>query len=107
MGLIKKGRLIEKGVLYLEEQVSPSPRIETSMTELHEIELPETFRAEELGMGKEELVDYAKSEAEQIVRKAMEEAGNIREHAKESGLEEARRIAEETASDKVKRLLRR
>jgi flagellar assembly protein FliH len=102
MGLIKKGRLIEKGVLYLEEQVSPSPRIETSMTELHEIELPETFRAEELGMGKEELVDYAKSEAEQIVRKAMEEAGNIREHAKESGLEEARRIAEETASDKVK-----
>ena len=105
MGLIKKGRLIEKGVLYLEEQVPPSSRIETSTTELHEIELPETFRAEELGMGKEELVDYAKGEAEQIVRKAMEEAGNIREHAKESGLEEARRIAEETASDKVKEAL--
>jgi len=105
MGLIKKGRLIEKGVLYLEEQVSPSSRIETSTTELHDIELPETFRAEELGMGKEELVDFAKGEAEQIVRKAMEEAGNIREHAKESGLEEARRIAEETASDKVKEAL--
>jgi flagellar assembly protein FliH len=105
MGLIKKGRLIEKGVLYLEEQVSPSSRMETSTTELHGIELPETFRAEELGMGKEELVDFAKGEAEQIVRKAMEEAGNIREHAKESGLEEARRIAEETASDKVKEAL--
>jgi len=105
MGLIKKGRLIEKGVLYLEEQVSPSSRIETPTTELHGIELPETFRAEELGMGKEELVDFAKGEAEQIVRKAMEEAGNIREHAKESGLEEARRIAEETASDKVKEAL--
>jgi len=105
MGLIKKGRLIEKGVLYLEEQVSPSSRMDTSATELHEIELPETFRAEELGMGKEELVDFAKSEAEQIVRKAMEEAGNIREHAKESGLEEARRIAEETASDKVREAL--
>jgi len=105
MGLIKKGRLIEKGVLYLEEQVSPSSRIETSTTELHDIELPETFRAEELGMGKEELVDFAKGEAEQIVRKAMEEAGNIREHAKESGLDEARRIAEETASDKVKEAL--
>ena len=105
MGLIKKGRLIEKGVLYLEEQVSPSSRTETTTTELHGIELPETFRAEELGMGKEELVDFAKSEAEQIVRKAMEEAGNIREHAKESGLEEARRIAEETASDKVREAL--
>ena len=102
MGLIKKGRLTEKGVLYLEEQISPSSRMETSPTELHGMELPETFRAEELGMGKEELVDFAKGEAEQIVRKAMEEAGNIREHAKESGLDEARRIAEETASDKVK-----
>jgi len=105
MGLIKKGRLIEKGVLYLEEQIPPSSRMETSANELQEIELPETFRAEELGMGKEELVDYAKGEAEHIVRKAMEEAGNIREHAKESGLEEARRIAEETASDKVKEAL--
>jgi flagellar biosynthesis/type III secretory pathway protein FliH len=105
MGLIKKGRLIEKGVLYLEEQISPSSTAENQPIELHGIELPETFRAEELGMGKEELVDFAKGEAEQIVRKAMEEAANIREHAKESGLDEARRIAEETASDKVKEAL--
>jgi len=105
MGLIKKGRLIEKGVLYLEEQVSTSSRTEHTPTGLHGIELPETFRAEELGMGKEELVDFARGEAEQIVRKAMEESEQIREHAKESGLDEARRIAEETASDKVKEAL--
>jgi len=102
MGLIKKGRLIEKGVLYLEEQPSPTARTQAAPSEFQETELPETFRAEELGIKNEELVDYAKGEAEQIVRKAMEESEQIKEHAKESGLEEARRIAEETASDKVK-----
>ena len=50
----------------------------------------------------EELVDYAKGEAEQILRKAAEEAAGIREEAKTSGLEEAQRIAEESASEKVR-----
>ncbi len=105
MGLIKKGLLTEKGVLYLEEQAPSAGTAQTVLDELPETELPETLRAEELGIKTEELVDFAKNEAEQIVKKAMEESEQIREHAKESGLEEARRVAEETASDKVKEAL--
>ncbi len=104
MGLIKKGLLIDKGVLYLEEHV-PLPETAEALPEIPEEETSVTLKAEELGIKKEELVDYAKGEAEQIVKKAMEEAEQIREHAKESGQEEARRIAEETASDKVKEAL--
>jgi flagellar biosynthesis/type III secretory pathway protein FliH len=106
MGLIKKGLLTEKGVLYLEEQAPPAETAETIPTEEPpETELPETLRADELGIKEEELVDFAKNEAETIVKKAMEEAEQIREHAKESGIEEARRVAEETASEKVKEAL--
>jgi flagellar assembly protein FliH len=105
MGLIKKGLLTEKGVLYLEEQAPSAGTAQTILEELPETELPETLRAEELGIKTEELADFAKNEAEQIVKKAMEESEQIREHAKESGLEEARRVAEETASDKVKEAL--
>lgn len=102
MGLIKKGRLIETGVLYLKEYLSQTEIGEAPALETPETELPRTLRAEELGLPKEELVDYAKTEAEQIVKKAMEEADTIREHAKESGIEDAKRAAEETASEKVK-----
>ena len=48
---------------------------------------------------------YANNEAEQILKKAMEEAEGIKEQARESGLEEAQRLAEESASEKVKEAL--
>jgi len=100
VGLIKKGNLIEKGVLYLKEQL-PSINTSTSISRSAHIELPQDM-IEEAGAGKEELISYAKTEAEEIIRKSMEEAEAIKEHAKQSGIEEARRMAEETASDKVK-----
>ena len=99
MGLIKKGQLVEKGILYLKE---PLLQAGATLTETPEPGISPKLSAEELGIEKEELIDYAKNEAEQILHKAMEEAEQIREHAKESGIEEARRVAEETASDKVK-----
>ncbi|MFH1710068.1 MAG: FliH/SctL family protein [bacterium] len=105
MGLIKKGHLVDKGVLYLEEYAVQAETENISPAELPEIELPETLGVEEPGLEKEKLVDHAKNEAEQIVKKAMEEAERVREHAKESGLEDAKRIAEESASDKVKEAL--
>jgi flagellar assembly protein FliH len=105
MGLIKKGRLIDKGVLYLQEHISRAEIGAFPAASSSEIKLPETFNPEELGIPKEELVDYAKGEAEQILSKAMQEAEEIRAHARESGLEDAQRLAEETASEKVKEAL--
>jgi len=101
MGLIKKGHLVENGILYLKEPLLQAGT-GTAPSETPEPGISPKLSAEELGIEKEELVDYAKNEAEQILHKAMEEAEQIREHAKESGMEEARRVAEETASDKVK-----
>ena len=114
MGLIKKGHLIEAGVLYLAEQVpqaglateavsepTPEPLPETPP----ELELLEKIGSREENLQGDELVDYAKNEAEQILKKAMQEAEAIKEHAKESGLEDAHRAAEESASEKVKEAL--
>jgi len=106
MGLIKKGQLIEKGVLYLkEEEASSIETEEIPQVQSAEIELPEELMKEELAGGKEELISYAKNEAEEIIRKAMHEAEAIKDQAKETGLEDARRAAEESASDKVKEAL--
>lgn len=103
MGLIKKGQLIEKGILYLREQapqLATTHEIRTKETEIH---LPEEL-IEKKGIeeGRDDLIIYAKNEAEEIIRKAMEEAEAIKEESREAGMEEAKRQAEETASDKVK-----
>lgn len=106
MGLIKKGLLIEKGILYLPEQmqeIETTP--ETHNIEIPEVELPQELIGEEQGAGREQLMSYAKNEAEDIIRKAMEEAEHIKEQAKTAGAEEARIVAEESASDKVKEAL--
>jgi flagellar biosynthesis/type III secretory pathway protein FliH len=106
MGLIKKGHLIEAGVLYLTEQIPQvEAEIEATPPAPSETAILETIEAKEGELKGEELVDYAKGEAEQILKKAMQEAEAIKEHAKQSGLEGAQRIAEETASEKVKEAL--
>lgn len=102
MGLIKKGQLVEKGVLYIKEHIPPAPSHYEPAEEIPEVELPEELVSGEAGGTKEGLISYAKNEAEEIIRKAMDEVEGIKEQARESGIEEARRIAEETASDKVK-----
>jgi len=104
MGLIKKGLLIDSGVLYMTEQVHQPEVEETPLASL-ETEILETIESKEGELHGEDLVDYAKSEAEEILKKAMQEAEEIKEHAKESGLEGAQRAAEETASEKVKEAL--
>ncbi len=106
MGLIKKGSFIDKGILLLKEEaraveIKPEVIEEPAKEDI----IPEEFLEAHAGEGKEELVGYAKNEAEDIIRKAMNEANSIREQAKESGLEEARAFAEENASDKVKEAL--
>ncbi len=102
MGLIKKRLLNEKGIVYLKEHVPEFEEEMSPLAETSEIELPETINTETIGLEGEQLVDYAKNEADGILKKAIEEADGIREQAKEEGLEEAKRVAEESASDKVK-----
>jgi flagellar assembly protein FliH len=102
MGLIKRGNLIEKGILVLKEQ---APHFESSggSLDISSVELPELPELPAgAGDDNESMLAYAKNEAQEIMRKAMEEAEQIKEHAMESGMDEARRMAEETASDKVK-----
>lgn len=102
MGLIKKGLLIEKGVLVLKEQPSRiQPFVEEPSLENMDIHPEEILESHAGGSG-EDLVGFARGEAEDIIRKAMEEAQAIKEQAKEQGLEEARVTAEEGASGKVK-----
>ncbi len=105
MGLIKKGTLAEKGIYYMKERV-PEPMIEErgERAGIPGVEIPEEFTPE-FGGSQEEMVTYARSEAEEIIRKAMDEAEAIKDQARESGLEEAKRLAEENASDKVKEAL--
>jgi len=114
MGLIKKGYVIEKEILYLKEQVQSTRQMEpepieeevfTPGLEIPEIEIPETISEEELGSKKNEIIKLAKSEAEKIIGKAVDEAHAIKEQAKSDGLDEAKREAEETASEKVKEAL--
>jgi flagellar assembly protein FliH len=103
MGLIKKGQLIEKGILYLREQVPQLATPHEMRTKETEIHLPEELVGKKgIEEGREELISYAKNEAEEIIRKAMEESEAIKEESRDAGMEEARRLAEETASDKVK-----
>jgi len=102
MGLIKKGLLSEKGIVYLKEHIPEYETKPSHAVEPSEIELPEEIKVEEIGLEGDQLVDYAKNEAEQILKKAVQEAEGIKEQAKESGLEEAQRLAEESASEKVK-----
>lgn len=105
MGLIKKGVLIEKGMLFLKEQQIPFEAVEEVLPEVPQLEILDGIGEEGQGGEKGDILTYAKGEAEQILRKAMEEAELVKEHAKTSGLEEARRLAEESASDKVKEAL--
>jgi flagellar assembly protein FliH len=102
MGLIKRGNLVEKGILVLKEQ-APRFEISNSSLDISSAELPELpeLPAGE-GTDNESVLAYAKNEAQDIMRRAMEEAEEIKAHAQEAGLDEARRMAEETASDKVK-----
>jgi flagellar assembly protein FliH len=102
MGLIKKGLLIEKGIVYLKEHIPEYDMNSSFASASSEVELPEEIKMETIGLEGEQLVDYAKNESEQILKKAMQEAEGIKEQAKESGLEEAHRLAEESASEKVK-----
>jgi flagellar assembly protein FliH len=102
MGLIKKRLLNEKGIVYLKEHVTEFEEEILPQEETTETELPETIQTDTLGLEGEQLVDYAKNEADSILKKAMEEAEAIREQAKDEGLEEARMVAEESASDKLK-----
>jgi len=102
VGLIKRGLLIEAGVHYIREGAPQIEAARTSAAEAAPIEIPREILEEKLEYGKEELINYAKTEAEEILKKAMEESASIREQAKEQGFEDAKRMAEETASDKVK-----
>jgi flagellar assembly protein FliH len=131
MGLIKKGSLIEKGVIELKETDTsyskepflvqpiehneikdveePELQPESSEAELPQVEEQTTGENMSVELpaieDKEELVSYAKGEAEEIIKKAMEEAESIKEQAREAGLAEAQSFAEENASDKVKEAL--
>lgn len=103
MGLIKRSNLVEKGTFYVKEAV-PSVTSSHEEPRFPEVEIPHELTPE-YGGSKEEMVTYARSEAEEILHKAMQEAEAIKEQARESGAEEARRMAEEGASDKVKEAL--
>ena len=117
MGLIKKGYLVDEGVLYIRESMPHvhAPAISNveapiyekgaekiPRQELPQIELSEEISEEEFAGKKEEFLSAAKSEAEEIISKAMSEAEAIKEQARSSGIDEARVVAEESASDKVK-----
>ena len=78
MGLIKKDKIEEKGVIELKKVVTPSFR---------KIEAKPLIPS---GPMTKEKISKVKSEAERIVEHAMQEAEGIREEAREAGREEGR-----------------
>ena len=73
MGLIKRDKIEEKGIIELKREMAPPPKKEAARPRLAPKEIP-----------------AAKTEAERIISQAMSEAESVREEAREAGKEEGR-----------------
>ncbi|MFC1559482.1 FliH/SctL family protein [Candidatus Margulisiibacteriota bacterium] len=104
MGLIKKGTLTPEGVVYLQEREAAPGRAPSAgiITAPHEINLSPGEDISSVEHKTLELVEHAKTDAQNILDQAMSEAERIKEDSRVAGLEEAKREAEESASDKVR-----
>lgn len=103
MGLIKKGTITPEGVVYLQERESalggvPSAGFVATPQDINIVPGEDISSVENKVI---ELVENAKADAQKIMDQAMSEAERIKEDSRAAGLEDAKREAEESASDKV------
>lgn len=103
MGLIKKGRLRQEGIVYLKaKEFQPQVGISRTTPEIPTVTIAPGEDISSAQRKIMQMAEDAKQEAQQIIDHAIEESEKIKEEARTSGLDEARREAEESASDKVR-----